>query len=251
MILRTKASAPALKTKDFALDVKAVSETGKITGYASVFGVRDSYNEVVMPGAFADSLANHKRSGTYPLMLWQHNPDDPIGTWDDMSDDGKGLFSEGQLLIGQNVPTADKAYSLVKAKALRGLSIGYREIDVEPAVNGEPRKLIKLDIMEASIVSFPANRRAVIDAVKGEERMSDFARRLRDGEPPSIKEFEDILREAGVPKAMAVQIASVGYAKAIRSESEGDQAKPKAVVSAFAGLRKQLDSFTLPKLSED
>jgi HK97 family phage prohead protease len=248
---RTKHGHAAFKTRDFALDVKAISEAGVIEGYASVFAVRDSYNEVVMPGAFADSLAAHKRSGTYPLMLWQHNPDSPIGVWDDLADDGKGLYAKGKLLIGQNVPEADKAYSLVKAGALKGLSIGYREIDTEPAVNGDARKLVKLDIMEASIVSFPANRRAVIDGVKGEQRMMDFARRLRDGEPPSIKEFEDILREAGVPKSMAVQIASVGYAKAIRSESEGDQAKNPAVGKALKGLRARLDGFTLPKLSED
>jgi hypothetical protein len=68
--------------------------------------------------------------------------------------------------------------------------------------------------------------------------MTEFARRLRDGEPMPIKEFEDILRDAGVPKAMAVQIASVGYAKAIRSESEGVKAKQLAAlrdaVSAFS-----------------
>jgi phage head maturation protease len=67
-------------------------------------GVRDSYNEVVMPGAFADSLARHKREGSYPLMLWQHDTYEPIGVWDDLSDDGKGLYAKGKLLIEQNVP---------------------------------------------------------------------------------------------------------------------------------------------------
>lgn len=89
--------------------------------------------------------------------------------------------------------------------------------------------------MEISVVSFPATRRASVAAVKS-ERMEEFARRLRDGEPMPIKEFEDILREAGVPKSMAVQIASVGYAKAIRSESEGDQANDAvALLKALRG----------------
>lgn len=218
----------SMKTKSFAFEVKEMNDEGHLKGYASVFNVRDSYNESVQPGAFADSLARHKREGTFPLMLWQHDSFEPIGVWDDFSDDGKGLYGEGDLLIRQNVPTADKAHSLLKAKAVRGLSIGYREVDVEPAKDGEPRKLIKLDLMEVSIVSFPANRRSLIDTVKSDQRFGEFARRLRDGDPMPIKEFEDILREAGVPKAMAVAIASHGYAKAIRSESEGVEATDAA-----------------------
>jgi HK97 family phage prohead protease len=225
----------AYKTRDFAFKVKAAGDAGEIEGYASVFGVRDSYNEVVMPGAFADSLAKHQREGTYPLMLWQHNPDEPIGVWNEMHDDGKGLMGKGQLL--QGVRRADEALIMLKAGAIQGMSIGYREVDVKPADKGEPRQLIKLDLLEASIVSFPANRRARVESVKSDGRMSEFAQRLRDGEPPSVKEFEDILREAGIPKAMAVQIASVGYAKAVRSESEGGEAIKSALGDALASLR--------------
>jgi HK97 family phage prohead protease len=246
----------AMKSKDFAFKVKLNTDDppGTIEGYVSAYGVRDSFNEVVMPGAFADSLARQKREGSYPLMLWQHRADEPIGVWDDLSDDGKGLWGKGRLLINANVPTADKVYSLAKNDAVRGMSIGYREVDIEPGVNGEPTKLIKLDLLEASIVSFPANRRALIDAVKSEEeecaikcwkRLQTLARCFRDGEPKPAKEYEEILREAGFPKSVAVQIASVGYVKSIRSESGGDKANP-AVASALAELRKRVDSFTLP-----
>lgn len=241
-----------IKTKDLASQkLKATGDAaGMIEGYLSVFGVRDSYNEIVLPGAFANSLARHKREGTYPLMLWQHDPWEPIGVWDDLSDDGKGLYGKGRLLIGQSVPIADKCYSLLKAEALWGQSIGYREVDVDPAKDGEPRKLKELDLFEGSIVSFPANRRAGVEAVKGEQswgKLEELARKLRDGEPMPTKEFEDILREAGVPKSMAVQIASVGYAKAIRSESGGDEAS-NAVATALADFRKQVDGFTLPTI---
>lgn len=210
-----------MKTKDFALKIKEVSDEGTFEGYASVFGVRDSYNESVEPGAFVESLVRHKREGTSPLMLWQHDSWQPIGVWDDMAEDKKGLWAKGRLLTG--VQKADEALILLKAGAIQGLSIGYREVDTEAPENGGPRKLTKLDLKEVSIVSFPANRRARVDNVKS-ERMDEFARRLRDGDPMPIKEFEDILRDAGVPKAMAVAIASHGYAKAIRSESEGGKA---------------------------
>jgi HK97 family phage prohead protease len=231
-----------MMTLDFPMKVKAVGDTGTIEGYASVFGVRDSYNEAVMPGAFSDSLARHKREGTNPLMLWQHNPDAPIGVWGDLADDGKGLYASGQLLVKQDVPEADKAYSLVKAGAVRGMSIGYREVDVEPSEKGGPRKLLKLDLMEVSIVSFPALRAARVETVKNEnwDKLRDFMRSLRDGEPRPIKEFEDILRDADCPKAMATQIASVGYAKAIRSESEGN---PRA---AYAALKTAVAAFHQP-----
>lgn len=210
-----------MKTKDFTFTItKAVDDSGTFEGYASTFNNVDSYGEKVMPGAFVESLNRHKREGSMPLLLWQHNPDEPLGGWEDLAEDGKGLWGRGRIMVDAG-PTEKRVHMHMRAGNIRGLSIGYREVEVEPDSN--IRLLKKLDLMEVSIVSFPANRRARIDAVK-DERMSDFARRLRDGDPPSIKEFEDILREAGVPKAMAVQIASVGYAKAIRSESEGGKA---------------------------
>jgi HK97 family phage prohead protease len=225
-----------MKTLDFAMQVKTTGDAGTIEGYASVFGVRDSYNEAVMPGAFSDSLARHRREGTSPAMLWQHDPEAPIGVWDELSDDGKGLRANGTLLIKQNVPEADKAYSLLKAGAVRGMSIGYREVDVEPSDKGGPRKLLKLDLMEVSIVTFQALKPARVDTVKNEswDRLRTFMRSLRDGEPRPIKEFEDILRDADCPKAMATQIASVGYAKAIRSESEGKRDAAMAELKAAA-----------------
>lgn len=212
-----------MKTKDFALQVKDLSEDGTFTGYGSVNGNVDSYGERVMPGAFAGSLAKHKREGTNVLMLWQHNPNEPIGIWEDLAEDAKGLWGKGRLIM--DVQKAREVHALMKAKAIGGLSIGYREIETEP--DGNIRLLKKLELYEISPVTFPANHRARIESVKS-ERMDEFARRLRDGDPMPIKEFEDILRESGVPKSMAVAIASQGYAKAIRSDSEGEKANDTA-----------------------
>jgi HK97 family phage prohead protease len=156
-----------IRLKDHAQRVKAAEgDARSFEGYVSVFGNIDSYGEKVMPGAFANSLARHKREGTMPLLLWQHDSDEPIGVWDDLSDDGKGLFGIGHLLTG--VQSADEAYIRLKAGAVWGLSIGYREVDVTPADGGEARLLNELDLIEASIVSFPANRRAAVDTVKAE-----------------------------------------------------------------------------------
>ncbi|MFZ5674291.1 MAG: HK97 family phage prohead protease [Pseudomonadota bacterium] len=212
-----------MKTKDFALQVKDLTEDGTFEGYGSVFGNVDLYGEKVMPGAFVESLARHKREGTAVLMLWNHDSHQPIGVWDDLAEDAKGLWGKGRFLL--DIQRAREVHTLAKNKAIGGLSIGYREEDTDQ--DGAVRLLKKLNLYEISPVTFPANRRARIEAVKS-ERMEEFARRLRDGDPMPVKEFEDLLREAGVPKAMAVQIASVGYAKAIRSESEGEKAKQAA-----------------------
>lgn len=221
-----------MKTKDFALQVKDLSEDGTFEGYGSVNGNVDAYGERVMPGAFAASLAKHKREGTNVLMLWQHNASEPIGVWEDLAEDAKGLWGKGQLIL--EVQKAREVYALMKRKAIGGLSIGYREVKVTPVDN--VRNLEELELYEISPVSFPANRRARIESVKS-ERMEEFARRLRDGDPMPIKEFEDILREAGVPKSMATAIASHGYAKAaFRGDPESDQANDAvALLKALRG----------------
>lgn len=210
-----------MKTKDFALQVKDLSEDGTFEGYGSIFGNVDSYGEKVMPGAFVESLAKHKREGSNVLMLWNHDSHQPIGVWEDLAEDAKGLWGKGRFLL--DIQRAREVHTLAKAKAIGGLSIGYREEDTDQ--DGAVRLLKKLNLYEISPVTFPANRRARIESVKS-ERMDEFARRLRDGDPMPIKDFEDILRESGVPKSMAVAIASHGYAKAIRSDSEGEKANP-------------------------
>ena len=227
-----------MKTKDFALQVKDLSDEGTFIGYGSIFGNLDSYGEVVEPGAFAKSLSRHVREKSSPIMLWQHNPEEPIGVWENLEEDAKGLKGTGRLVL--EAARGREAYALLKAGAIRGLSIGYREVKVEP--DGNARRLKELDLLEISVVTFPANRRASVTDVKS-EHMDEFARRLRDGDPMPVKEFEDILREAGVPKAMAVQIASVGYAKAVRSESEGAGEDAAVSQTALANVKAALGAL--------
>lgn len=225
-----------MKTKDFALHVKDVSEDGTFEGYGSIFGNLDSYGEIVEPGAFGKSLSRHAKEKSAPPLLWQHNSQEPIGVWENLQEDAKGLKGTGRFVL--ETTRGREAYALIKAGVVRGLSIGYREVKTEPV--GNNRLLKELDLLEISIVTFPANRRASVTAVKS-DRMEEFARRLRDGEPMPIKEFEDILRDAGVPKSMATAIASHGYAKAIRSDSEG-----KANELAITSLRAAVAAF-LPR----
>ena len=68
---------------------------GLITGYASVFGVPDLGRDVVLPGAFAGTLARRGAAGV--RMLFQHDPAEPVGRWLSLREDARGLYAEGQL----------------------------------------------------------------------------------------------------------------------------------------------------------
>lgn len=219
-----------MKTKDFALQVKELSNDGSFEGYASTFGGSpDSYGDIVAPGAFAETLVEHHRSGTMPMMYFGHDSRSlPIGDWLEMAEDGKGLLAKGQIDIEDEF--GFRIHNAMKKKRVRGLSIGYSI----PAGGSEPDEkrpgvtiLKKIKLVEVSVVNNPANKRSLIETVKS-DRMEEFARRLRDGDPMPIKEFEGILREVGVPNSLATQIASVGYAKAVLGEPEGEKADPRA-----------------------
>lgn len=204
-----------MKFRDFALEIKGVSEDATFEGYGSVFGNVDSYNERVMRGAFKKSLAEHAQKGTKVLMLWQHSPDDPIGVWEELKEDDKGLFGRGRLIL--EVRKAQEVFALIKAGAITGLSIGYRVVNATQ--DGDVLNLNELDVREISPVSFPANDLARVTAKS--ERLEVFAARLRSGEKPQIKEFEEILGDLGFPKALRVAVASAGYAKAVLGDPKG------------------------------
>jgi HK97 family phage prohead protease len=187
------------KISGVPLDQKAVSEAGSIEGYISVFGNVDSYGEIVEPGAFADSLARSEKTKRKVKLLWQHDPHQPIGVWDELSEDKKGLWGKGRLLIDQS-PKAREAHGLLLEGALDGLSIGYRTLKAEPKPGKEGViSLVKLDLLEGSVVTFAANERARVEVVKSI---------LDAGKSLTVREFEGLLRDAGFSKAKAVAIAA-------------------------------------------
>lgn len=119
-----------------------------IEGYASVFGRPDQGGDVVERGAYAASLG----SGRRVKMLWQHDPREPIGTWDEIREDGTGLYVRGRLLDG--VARAREARALIEAGAIDGLSIGYRTVRAHRDDDGQ-RRLAEVELWEVSLVTFP------------------------------------------------------------------------------------------------
>ena len=163
---------------DVPFQIKAVSDDGLFSGYGSVFGVIDSYKEIVAQGAFSESL--QKRT---PAMLWQHRSGEPIGVYSALREDQTGLYVEGKLAL--KTARGAEAYELLKMGAISGLSIGFvTRDDSYDRVTGI-RTLKKLDLWEVSLVTFPANESARISGVKSIETIE------------SLADAEAFLRDAG------------------------------------------------------
>ncbi len=122
-----------------------------IGGYASVFGQRDGAGDRVVPGAFARSL--RRKPFTRIPMLWQHDPASPVGQWDDIREDSRGLWVAGRLV--PEVARAREAAALIGAGALSGLSIGFRAVRAQRNPRSRERILTEIDLWEISLVTFP------------------------------------------------------------------------------------------------
>ncbi|MBX9717210.1 MAG: HK97 family phage prohead protease [Burkholderiaceae bacterium] len=193
---------------DCAFECKAVNDDGTFEGYGSVFGVVDSYQEVVAAGAFTESLSALKQQNRMPALLWQHRSGEPIGVYTEMREDSIGLHVKGKLAL--KTARGAEAHELLKMKALSGLSIGFmtRE-DSYDKLTGV-RTLKKLDLWEVSLVTFPANDAARVSAVKTIESINTLA------------DAESYLRESGgLTKSQAVGF--IARVKSLQGRSESDE----------------------------
>ncbi len=145
----------------FSLQVKSVDGLGKFAGYASVFDVVDNQKDLMLKGAFADTL---KQGVQHIKLLWQHLQSEPIGVFDRMFEDAYGLYVEGRLLL--DVQKAKEAHALLKEGAISGLSIGYSPVKYRIDNETGVRLLAAVELWEVSLVTFPANAAANVTVVK-------------------------------------------------------------------------------------
>ena len=144
------------------LDLKSVGDDGTFEGYASLFNREDSGRDIVLPGAFRDTLARRGAAGI--RMLFQHNPSEPIGVWQTLAEDAKGLFARGRLM--PEVSRAREVLSLMRAGAIDGLSIGFKALRSRRDRSTGIRRLEKVDLWEISIVTFPMLPEARVSGLK-------------------------------------------------------------------------------------
>lgn len=156
------------------MEIKEITAQGTFEGLLSPYGNVDDGRDVVEPGAYTKTL---KDQGYTRPLLWQHKTDCPVGELA-LEDRKEGLWCKGALLM--DLPEAQKAYLLIKAKIVKGLSIGFDSI--KDSIENGVRHLKELKLWEGSIVTFPMNERALIASVKARrEAKGDF-----------IEEFEEI-----------------------------------------------------------
>lgn len=189
------------------------TEVGTFTGMASTFGNVDLVGDRIAPGAFTQSIKNPRKI----RMLWQHDIREPIGVWREMRETDKGLEVKGALVL--DVRRAAEAHALMKEGALDAMSIGFRvpsngwEIDKE----NQGRLLTKIDLLEVSLVTFPANPKARVQRVKSIQ---------------TIREFETFLRDvAGFSHGRAKSVAAHGFKEATDPRDEADELN--GLLSAF------------------
>ena len=142
-----------LERKFCRFEAETISVNGSvIEGYASLFGARDQGGDLVEPGAYGASLKALGAVGGRVKMLWQHDPAQPIGIWDEVREDARGLWVKGRLL--DTVERGREAAALIAAGAIDGLSIGYRTVRSTKTDKGQ-RLLKELELWEVSLVTFP------------------------------------------------------------------------------------------------
>lgn len=205
----------ALGELKLAADEADVKEM-KFSGYGAVFGNVDSYGDVIDPGAFASTLSEAQKTGIFPSMLMQHggwgigsNDMTPIGVWDKLSEDGKGLITEGILAP---TPRGQEVYTLMKMKprpAINGLSIGYiaKKYTMRSKAEEPRRRLHEVELMEVSLVTFPANGKARVTSVKS----ADFTER----------DFEQLMQDAGLSRSEARVVINHGFKSLIAMRDAG------------------------------
>lgn len=212
----------SIETKDMAFNLKATAASGAIEGYASLFGEVDQGGDIVAPGAYGASLVKLAAQDRKVKMLWQHDPSQPIGIWDEVREDASGLWVKGRILT--EVEKGREAIALIKAGSIDGLSIGYRTISAQKDEGGS-RVLQEVELWEVSLVTFPMLPTARV-ATKGNVP-TEVIEKLKAGDRLTEREFETAVKGLGLSNSQAERSAR------IHLKGQGDPAAAETEARAF------------------
>ena len=214
----------SVKTLQVTFDAKSYhiddEEQRKFAGYANTFDHLDRAGDITQRGAFKKSMEKHLKNGTRPVMLAHHDTTRPIGVWETIVEDEKGLYVEGRLTKG--VRDADEAYALLKDGALGSMSIGYRVVREEYDRKTGANLLHEVDLHEISLVAIPANQESTVTSVKSGH---------------NIKSLEKSLRDAGLSRREAKALLAKGLSGL---DSERDARTQDSTTKAKAHEQHQL-----------
>ena len=212
-----------IKKLVFESEVKS-DALGVFSGYASIFGNEDQGNDIVQKGAFTKSLT--QRPAPKVKMLFQHKTDEPIGVFEKIYEDQKGLYVQGRLAM--KTQKGKETYELLKMGALDGMSIGFKADPQKQGYNENKRgvrTLKEVDLMEISLVTFPMNEQAMVQSVKGNLK--------------SIRDWEKILRDAGGLSRTEAKIGAKALAESLNQRDADENKQLVALLHKVAGIIKQ------------
>jgi len=207
-----------MEKKQFHIEIKqdSITDEGVFSGLASTFGGEpDSYGDIVMPGAFAESLMKGGRNKRGIAMLYQHNAAKPIGRWEKIQELEIGLYVEGRLNLEKQM--CKDILSDLKFGSIGGMSIGFNCDEEDMEIKDGIRYLKKINLWEISLVTFPANVNATVSLVKSIQN----AKTTRD--------LEAILRDANIP---------ISAAKYIANQMKGSRDDAESLKSILNDLRQ-------------
>ena len=211
------------------VELKFDGEGRRFKGYASTFNGNDSYDDTILPGAYAKTIAEHGM----PKMFWGHDWDIPIGKWLSAVEDEKGLLVEGEFTPGNS--QADAVMAAMKHGTVNGLSIGFRLAEGDYERKKDGGRIIKnvTKLYEISVVNFPADEDARISEVRSEEV----------DELKTIRDFENFLRDlGGFSKSVATSI--VAKAKKLFADQRESDVDEKSATEILERLKKLEQSLS-------
>lgn len=221
------------------VEIKAVSMIesdgfGYFSGYAAVFNNVDLVEDIILTGAFAGSIAEKNSKPLY----WQHRSLDHIGTVTCM-EDTYGLKVEGRINLG--VSTGKDVYALLKAGDVNAMSIGFYVEEFSYDETKDVRTLAKINLREVSLVSDPANPKALISSVKSLEEVRNVN---------SLADIEALLKENNFSsKSAKALISKVKEFSAVREvPAKVEEASRDGSVSMNA-LIKSINDTTVKLLT--
>lgn len=198
------------------LDIKRASK-GTVEGYGSLFDIADERGDIIEPGAFNPIKRNVK-------MFLQHDSSAlPVGVWDEVREDAKGLFVKGR--ISTDIERGRELATMINMGAIDGLSIGYRTLEFETRSGGEGRLLKMIDLFEVSFVTFPMQPGALLDL----------------NSLTTVRELETALRDAGFSRKTATGIAAHGFQGL---SGQRDAGRDELGDEEFATILKQISKLS-------
>jgi len=147
-------------------EAKAVPD-GKnlfVEGYAAVFGNEDSYNDIIVAGAFTKTIAG--KEGKRIKLCLQHDMEDIVGKIVELKEDEKGLWFKAKI---SNTTMGKDLSILIEDDAINEISIGYQSVVWEVDEVRNVRLLKEVKLYEISFVSRAANQLATIQATEIKE----------------------------------------------------------------------------------